>query len=141
MEVIYLDEKVDFSKERTVIGLGNFDGFHKGHIHLLKEIKNISKKNALISSLLIFRTHTDEIFNKKDYKYLSFLSDKFEILKNFGIDKVFMFLMIVFYSCMLFAENADDNNASTLFRHKTQGGQSIFHTLIEIGRASCRERV
>ena len=33
MEVIYLDEKVDFSKERTVIGLGNFDGFHKGHIH------------------------------------------------------------------------------------------------------------
>ena len=90
MEVIYLDEKVDFSKERTVIGLGNFDGFHKGHIHLLKEIKNISKKNALISSLLIFRTHTDEIFNKKDYKYLSFLSDKFEILKNFGIDRVFV---------------------------------------------------
>lgn len=90
MEVIYLDEKVDFSKKRTVIGLGNFDGFHKGHIHLLKEIKNISKKNALISSLLIFRTHTDEIFNKKDYKYLSFLSDKFEILKNFGIDRVFV---------------------------------------------------
>lgn len=32
MEVIYLDEKVDFSKERTVIGLGNFDEIGRAHV-------------------------------------------------------------------------------------------------------------
>lgn len=87
--VIDLDiEKFNF--ERSVIGLGNFDGFHIGHREIIKKVIEISEKENIKSSVLVFKQHTNEVFPHFPRFYISSLEDKIDTLTKLGIDYIFI---------------------------------------------------
>ena len=44
----------DFSiPEETVVSIGKFDGVHKGHMYIIKRMRNISEEDIRSASLLL----------------------------------------------------------------------------------------
>lgn len=87
-KIIDLDlEQLNF--DISAIGLGNFDGFHKGHINIIKRTIEIAKKNNVKSSVLVFKQHTNEVFPHFPRYYIHSLEDKIEILEQLGVDYIF----------------------------------------------------
>ncbi|EFI42276.1 MULTISPECIES: bifunctional riboflavin kinase/FAD synthetase [Peptoniphilus] len=88
MQVIKIDENYQ-AVEESIIALGNFDGVHLAHKKLLLKLVSESKKLNLKSSILIFKNHTkDTIYNKKQ-RLLTSNKQKFEMLRNIGIDIIY----------------------------------------------------
>lgn len=58
----------DIAAEDTgkVLVIGNFDGVHKGHLHLLDHAKNIAKKNNTEFGILTFEPHPRKLFRPHD---------------------------------------------------------------------------
>lgn len=71
----------------SVVTIGNFDGLHIGHQSLIDKSNEIARKKDLTSVLLTFRNHPLNFIMNKDLKKLMSLKRKYEVSKNFGIDK------------------------------------------------------
>ncbi len=72
----------------TVVSVGTFDGVHKGHQAILRQMTDIAKKNNLVSVVLTFDPHPRYAL-EKDHEKLRLLStteEKIAHLKNSGID-------------------------------------------------------
>lgn len=90
MKIINLNNNILYNNP-TVIGLGNFDGIHNGHLELMREVIRKSKSSGLESSVILFNTHTEVVVNNKSKQsQLTSLDDKIEILQEIGIDNVFV---------------------------------------------------
>lgn len=76
--------------DQSVIGLGNFDGFHKGHIDIINKTIKIAKEKGLKSSVLIFKQHTNEVFPHFPRYYINSLQDKIDLLESLGIDIIYI---------------------------------------------------
>ncbi|RMD47384.1 MAG: bifunctional riboflavin kinase/FMN adenylyltransferase, partial [Aquificota bacterium] len=72
--------------EKMVCSIGNFDGFHIGHIKVLKKLKLISEKTGFKSAVLTFLPHPQEFFTGKKLCKIVNLETKKEFLTNQGID-------------------------------------------------------
>ena len=74
-------------RQNTVLTIGNFDGIHKGHQKIIKQVVELSKKNNLKSAVITFRPHPNDFF-KKNSKPFKLLSDttKIEEIKKLGVD-------------------------------------------------------
>ena len=74
-------------KKNTVLTIGNFDGVHKGHQKIIKQVVKISKKNNLKSLVITFKPHPIDFF-KKNSKPFKLTSDKtkFEEIQKLGVD-------------------------------------------------------
>ncbi len=73
--------------EHTCLGLGFFDGVHKGHIELLKKLINISKNNNKKSVVITFlKSPAEKFIKKEDVNYLTTLKEKEDILSELEID-------------------------------------------------------
>lgn len=89
IEIIDLD--IDKNKyTEAVVGLGNFDGIHIGHREIMNKVLEVSKEKGIVSSVLLFKQHTNEIFPKMPRMYLSDLQDKIDILDKIGIQRVYL---------------------------------------------------
>ncbi len=88
--IIDLDNNKNDIFEKSIIGLGNFDGFHLGHRNIIKKVISIAKKYNLKSSVLIFKQHTNDLFPSFPKYYISSLNDKIKILDNLGIDIIYL---------------------------------------------------
>ncbi len=86
MKIITVDENT--SLNNTVVVLGNFDGFHKGHMLLVN--KAFSKKSDKIDNHTLFFTfipHTSTISSGKKPDNLIFSEkEKRSLVKKFGFD-------------------------------------------------------
>ncbi len=51
----------DSSRVPCVVTIGNFDGVHLGHRHLLEQAKELARERALASVLVTFWPHPREI--------------------------------------------------------------------------------
>ncbi|MDO5717544.1 MAG: bifunctional riboflavin kinase/FAD synthetase [Tissierellia bacterium] len=81
----------DNIKKASIIGLGNFDGIHVGHIKLIQKVIEISEKYDYESSLILFKNHTDTLLAKDHFKsHLTSLEDKIEILKGFNLSNIYI---------------------------------------------------
>jgi riboflavin kinase/FMN adenylyltransferase len=69
-----------------ILSIGNFDGVHLGHKHLLNSMKHISKKLSIPSLILTFTPHTNEIIFNKETKVLTPLDVKLNELSKSKID-------------------------------------------------------
>ena len=47
MKIIYLNEQDNLFLKPSCVALGFFDGFHLGHLKLVKEVISVAKKNDL----------------------------------------------------------------------------------------------
>ena len=74
-------------KKNTVLTIGNFDGVHKGHQKIIKQIVKLSRKKNLKSVVITFKPHPND-FLKKNCKPFKLTSEgaKIEEIKKLGID-------------------------------------------------------
>ncbi len=72
--------------EKLCLTIGNFDGIHKGHREIIKNLIQQTKKSNLKSAILSFTPHPKIYFNKQKNFMINSLSKKKEILKDLGLD-------------------------------------------------------
>ena len=84
--MIYLSFNDNNYLDSCVISIGNFDGVHLGHRHLLNDMNHISKKINIPSLILTFSPHTNEIIFKRETKVLTPSDVKFDALSKSDID-------------------------------------------------------
>ncbi|KIA83433.1 riboflavin biosynthesis protein RibF [Kaistella solincola] len=73
------------------LSIGMFDGVHRGHQSIINQLKAVAKAKNLESGILTFWPHPRLIFNPEDdLKLLNTLDEKTTLLKNFGIENLFL---------------------------------------------------
>ena len=55
----------------SIIAIGNYDGVHLGHQHILNKMFSISNSLSIPTVLLTFEPHTNDIIFKKPTKLLT----------------------------------------------------------------------
>ena len=80
-------------EENTACSIGNFDGFHEGHLKVLETLKNEAKKRELKTVVISFNPHPREVFTGQALCKITNLETKKEFLKKLGIN---YFLIIPF---------------------------------------------
>ena len=64
MKIYNLNTESDFDQKKLCLSIGNFDGIHKGHQHIIKEVLRVADENALQSAILSFNPHPKKFFKK-----------------------------------------------------------------------------
>jgi len=54
-------------QDPTVLTIGNFDGLHKGHVFLLKELLRLARQKSCAASIVTFEPHPGRFFSKNPY--------------------------------------------------------------------------
>ena len=81
-----LSEEV--SSKETSLCIGTFDGVHRGHQKLFKELVKISKINNLLSIVLVFELRPREIINPSLSKpYIINIEERIQNIKSQKVDK------------------------------------------------------
>jgi hypothetical protein len=74
---------------RVALTIGNFDGFHQGHLRIIRTLVRESENRALIPTVLTFKQHPlSLLFNKQPQK-LSAPCDKIKLFEKEGIELLF----------------------------------------------------
>ncbi|MBL4894381.1 MAG: bifunctional riboflavin kinase/FAD synthetase [Emcibacter sp.] len=75
----------------SVIVLGNFDGFHKGHQTVIGRAGKLARKMNVGLSVLVLEPHPRSYFNpdQDDFRLTSFRT-KTHLLEEFGVDTLFV---------------------------------------------------
>ena len=72
--------------EKLCLTIGNFDGIHKGHREIIKNLIQQTKTSNLKSAILSFTPHPKIYFNKQKNFMINSQSKKKEILEELGLD-------------------------------------------------------
>ena len=72
--------------EKLCLTIGNFDGIHKGHREIIKNLIQQTEASNLKSAILSFTPHPKIYFNKQKNFMINSQSKKKEILKDLGLD-------------------------------------------------------
>jgi riboflavin kinase/FMN adenylyltransferase len=77
------------SEKDSLITIGVFDGVHIGHQHLIAQLKNMAEKQGLISVVITFSQHPQEILTPGSHPpFLSDAGEKATLLKKEKVDAV-----------------------------------------------------
>lgn len=73
---------------RPAVSIGIFDGVHRGHQNLLARVKDLAASTRSQTLVVTFWPHPRIVLGKAspDFKLLTSLDEKTEILRGFGID-------------------------------------------------------
>ena len=75
----------------TVLTIGNFDGVHLGHQHILKRLVACAAEHGMTSTVMIFEPHPEELFNKDTPPArLTRLREKLVNFKRCHVDRVLL---------------------------------------------------
>jgi riboflavin kinase/FMN adenylyltransferase len=89
MTEIYKDTNILNTSKNRAVGIGSFDGVHKGHISVLNKLKRIAEDNDLISTLVTLYPHPSAIIpDKKPVKLIYPLSERIELLSQHNLDEI-----------------------------------------------------
>ena len=87
MKYFKLDTQSQFEEKNLCLAIGNFDGFHKGHIAILNSLKKIAKEKNQPSAIMSFSPHPREFFENKNENFNIYLQpDKINFLNKFDIN-------------------------------------------------------
>jgi len=79
------------SEKPIALAVGNFDGIHLGHQHLLKTLVLEAKKRDLIPSVLMFDPHPLEVLEKESAPcILSTIEERKVYILELGIEEIFV---------------------------------------------------
>ncbi len=82
-------ELKDLKNIPVSITLGSFDGFHKGHMVLLKKLKATADLNGSGTLIISFYPHPRQVIDSEfNLKLLNDIDDKMSILSSFGVDYI-----------------------------------------------------
>ncbi len=71
--------------------IGNFDGVHVGHAHILEKLVSVAKERKLLAAVMIFEPQPLEYFSAYSAPpRISTLREKLERFREIGVDAVFV---------------------------------------------------
>ncbi len=70
----------------TVVTVGNFDGVHRGHVHLLNCVKQHAQERQAASAVITFRPHTRAALHGVSQPLLATFEEKATLIEQLGID-------------------------------------------------------
>jgi len=82
-----LEEK-EFEKWKNIITIGSFDGIHRGHSIILKNLLKLATKYGGKSIVITFDPLPKEFLKKNNFQVITTLEEKLKILQENGIDGV-----------------------------------------------------
>ena len=87
MKTIYLDKEYT-STTPCVATIGFFDGVHRGHQFLIRQLVQLAKERGWASRLITFDKHPRQVL-KKDFqpKMLTTFEEKLQLLSETGVDE------------------------------------------------------
>lgn len=81
----------EYLKKPSGIGLGNFDGLHRGHRMLVDTLVHECQIEGIASMLYTFETHPQHILRKNlQHHRITSNDKKMEILKSCGLDAIYL---------------------------------------------------
>ena len=87
MKYFELDTQSQFKEKNLCLAIGNFDGFHKGHVAILNSLKKVANKKNQTTAIMSFNPHPREFFESTIENFNIYTkSDKIRFLKKFDID-------------------------------------------------------
>jgi riboflavin kinase / FMN adenylyltransferase len=91
MQIFRKLEEVPADFGRTIVSIGNFDGVHRAHQHVLKEIVQRARKTNTKAVAVTFEPHPARILRPdSSLKLLTPLSEKVRLLQATGVDAVLL---------------------------------------------------
>src|SRR5437879_7582692 len=91
MQVFHKLEDVPSGFGPSVVSVGNFDGVHRAHLHVLREIVQRSLKRAAKSVAVTFEPHPMRILRPESgLKLMTPSAEKIRLLERTGIDAVLL---------------------------------------------------
>lgn len=88
MRIISGFENLPSISKNTITALGNFDGVHLGHKKILDLLSNKADELDLVSMVMTFSPHPENIIREKRIKMIQTLNQRLEEIKKFGIQAV-----------------------------------------------------
>ncbi|WP_168169772.1 bifunctional riboflavin kinase/FAD synthetase [Candidatus Izimaplasma sp. ZiA1] len=88
MEIIKLNG-VKIEKD-SICAIGFFDGVHSAHKQLINKTIEIGNQMGLKKGVITFDVHPKSVLFDLDYKYLTPLNKKIEVLKEFDLDYLYV---------------------------------------------------
>lgn len=79
----------NINKEPCVIALGNFDGVHRGHVHLLSMAREYAVKNGLKFGVYTFDVHPKIVCGENNFRLLNTNAQRVLEFENNGADFVY----------------------------------------------------
>ena len=79
--------------DKSVLTIGTFDGMHRGHMEIIKDVKLKADRNNIPSVVITFDPHPKSILQSNVQKYWRLLTStdkKLELLEQSGIDYVLL---------------------------------------------------
>ena len=74
-----------------IVTIGNFDGFHIAHAHIIEFANKIAASKSSQSMLITFDPHPFKFFNSQVENYLiTSFKKKMELLEKTGLDYVYL---------------------------------------------------
>ena len=90
MDVFHKLEDVPAAFGPSLVSVGNFDGVHRAHVHVLGEIVRRARESATQAVAVTFEPHPARILRPDSaVKLLTPLPEKLRLLEVTGIDAVF----------------------------------------------------
>ena len=87
MKLHNLNTKKDFKTQNLCLCIGNFDGIHLGHQHVIKKIINNSRLDNLQSAIMTFVPHPKIFFKRTDNNFNIITNDyKKNFLESLGVE-------------------------------------------------------
>jgi riboflavin kinase/FMN adenylyltransferase len=80
-------QKIPKSVTASVVSVGNFDGIHRGHELLIKEVVKQAKESGIASIIVTFDPHTRSVLTPGSVQpVLSTLEEKAFLIEPYGVD-------------------------------------------------------
>lgn len=85
-----IEELSDFSpKQDTLLTIGVFDGVHRGHQHVIGQLKHKAVEKGLLAGVVTFKRHPLEVLNpERNITYLTTLEERLSLIRALGIEIV-----------------------------------------------------
>jgi len=81
-------ELLTASHRPSVVSIGNFDGLHLGHQHVIATLLNKSKELSLPSTVVTFEPLAKEFFAPNSVERISSVEERTQLLFELGVDQV-----------------------------------------------------
>jgi riboflavin kinase / FMN adenylyltransferase len=111
------------AQQGAVITIGNFDGVHIGHQHLISKMIKMAKARGVPSLVITFEPHPFEFFGKDNITIprITRLREKFSILADCGVDNVLI---------LPFNQHLADLSATDFINHILHGALHASYIMI-----------
>ncbi|WP_409305468.1 bifunctional riboflavin kinase/FAD synthetase [Peribacillus sp. SCS-155] len=95
MKVIGIEHPHQFNPDdypKLVMALGFFDGVHKGHQKVIQTAIDVAEKDGMKSAVMTFDPHPSAVLGKNDkhIRYITPIQDKIQLIKDMGVDYLFV---------------------------------------------------